>query len=92
MVTTVVAHHGISIGHQLHVVFHDVYAHYGLCYPSPRGNVRGFITTTPRGTRYNGKIAPFLREIREEVIVDWTQFTPDAVLAIICKFLILFFF
>ena len=82
-------HHGVSIGHRLHDVFHNVRAHYSLCYPSARGNVRGFICTTPSGTNYTGKIAPFLREYREEVVVDWTQFTPDNILAVICK---LFFF
>ena len=79
-------HHGINVRHQLPLIFHDVFAHYSLCYPSPRGNVRGFICTTPRGTKYTGKIAPFLRETRDEVIVDWTYFNPDTILAMICKF------
>ena len=43
------------------------------------------MATTRRGTNYGGKVAPFLREIREEVLVDWTALAPNTVIAVICK-------
>ena len=80
-------YHGTPIDNRLGSVFYDVWAHYSLCYPSPAGNVRGFICTTARGQAYTGKVAPFLREKREEVIVDWTVFNPNTILSIICKYI-----